>query len=71
MLKEKYDFLDFCRIYIIMFVEEVVNGKKFYWVELEISGEWNLKYFIWNIIVIIVKSIVVFIGFLLCFNWKN
>jgi hypothetical protein len=71
MPKEKYDPPDPRRIYTIMSAEEVANGKKSHWAELEISGEWNLKHFIWNIIATIVKSIAVLIGSLLCFNWKN
>lgn len=43
MPKEKYDPPDPRRIYTIMSAEEVANGKKSHWAELEISGEWILK----------------------------
>ena len=49
MPKEKYDPPDPRRIYTIMSAEEVANGKKSHWAELEISGEWNLKHLIWAI----------------------
>lgn len=39
MPKEKYDPPDPRRIYTIMSAEEVANGKKSHWAELEISGE--------------------------------
>lgn len=45
MPKEKYDPPDPRRIYTIMSAEEVANGKKSHWAELEISGEWNLEAF--------------------------
>lgn len=61
MPKEKYDPPDPRKIYTIMSAEEVANGKKSHWAELEISGEWNLKHLIWDIIAIINKSIVIFI----------
>ncbi|KAG8515190.1 unnamed protein product, partial [Gulo gulo] len=38
MPKEKYDPPDPRRIYTIMSAEEVANGKKSHWAELEISG---------------------------------
>lgn len=38
-----------------MFFEEVVNGKKFYWVEFEISGKVrSLSVFLWLLIYLIV-----------------
>lgn len=40
MPKEKYDPPDPRRMYTIMSSEEAANGKKSYWAELEISGEW-------------------------------
>lgn len=55
MPKEKYDPPDPRRIYTIMSAEEVANGKKSHWAELEISGEWNLKHLIWHVIVVIKK----------------
>lgn len=39
MPKEKYDPPDPRRMYTIMSSEDVANGKKSYWAELEISGE--------------------------------
>lgn len=39
MPKEKYDPPDPRKIYTIMSAEEVANGKKSHWAELEISGE--------------------------------
>ena len=39
MPKEKYDPPDPRRCYTIMPAEEVANGKKSYWAELEISGQ--------------------------------
>lgn len=39
MPKEKYDPPDPRRMYTIMSTEEAANGKKSYWAELEISGE--------------------------------
>ena len=56
MPKEKYDPPDPRRIYTIMSAEEVANGKKSHWAELEISGEWNLKHLIWDVIAIMNKS---------------
>lgn len=44
MPKEKYDPPDPRRMYTIMSSEEAANGKKSYWAELEISGEWNCFY---------------------------
>lgn len=61
MPKEKYDPPDPRKIYTIMSAEEVANGKKSHWAELEISGEWNLKHLIWDIITIINKNVVIFI----------
>lgn len=40
MPKEKYDPPDPRRMYTIMSSEEAANGKKSYWAELEISGEY-------------------------------
>lgn len=40
MPKEKYDPPDPRRMYTIMSTEEAANGKKSYWAELEISGEY-------------------------------
>lgn len=42
MPKEKYDPPDPRRCYTIMSAEEAANGKKSYWAELEISGQYNL-----------------------------
>lgn len=42
MPKEKYDPPDPRRMYTIMSSEEAANGKKSYWAELEISGEWTV-----------------------------
>lgn len=42
MPKEKYDPPDPRRMYTIMSSEEAANGKKSYWAELEISGEYCL-----------------------------
>lgn len=56
MPKEKYDPPDPRRIYTIMSAEEVANGKKSHWAELEISGEWNLKRLIQDIIAIMSKN---------------
>lgn len=41
MPKEKYDPPDPRRCYTIMPAEEAANGKKSYWAELEISGQYN------------------------------
>lgn len=41
MPKEKYDPPDPRRMYTIMSTEEAANGKKSYWAELEISGEFD------------------------------
>ena len=41
MPKEKYDPPDPRRMYTIMSTEEATNGKKSYWAELEISGEYS------------------------------
>lgn len=56
MPKEKYDPPDPRRIYTIMSAEEVANGKKSHWAELEISGEWILQHLIWDIIAMMNKS---------------
>lgn len=41
MPKEKYDPPDPRRMYTIMSSEEAANGKKSYWAELEISGQYR------------------------------
>lgn len=49
MLKDKYENNDFWRNYILMSVEDVVNGKKLKWIELEIMV-WlicNLSLILW------------------------
>lgn len=56
MPKEKYDPPDPRRIYTIMSAEEVANGKKSHWAELEISGEWILQHLIRDIIAMMNKS---------------
>lgn len=56
MPKEKYDPPDPRRIYTIMSAEEVANGKKSHWAELEISGEWNLKHLIQSIVTVMNRS---------------
>lgn len=43
MPKEKYDPPDPRRIYTIMSAEEVANGKKSHWDELEISGKLSVS----------------------------
>lgn len=45
MPKEKYDPPDPRRMYTIMSTEEAANGKKSYWAELEISGQW--RFYTW------------------------
>ncbi|KAL7982155.1 hypothetical protein Chor_001212 [Crotalus horridus] len=50
MPKEKYDPPDPRRIYTIMSAEEVANGKKSHWAELEISGRVrNLSTSLWSL----------------------